>query len=49
MMIHSLAYFFSPQASEIVKEGKLLPDMSNQVMLRVDEENNEKPLSVILV
>merc|ERR1712106_263980 len=36
-------------ASEIVKEGKLLPDMSNQVMLRVDEENNEKPLSVILV
>ena len=28
-----------------MKDEELLPNTSNQVMLRVDKENNEKPIS----
>ena len=32
------------QTTEIVKEAELLRILSSQVMIRVDEDNEEKPL-----
>ena len=44
MSVFKNRYFIWMQTTEIVKEAELLRILSSQVMIRVDEDNEEKPL-----